>query len=373
MSDPAALSSFRWVTAPGLDCAGLRRLVDQAGGIDSLLGASAGQLRKWGVGDETLRRVESKDVSREDEWRAWHESEEHHMVPCWSERYPPQLATVSGAPRGLFVRGNPDVLALPQVAIVGSRSATAAGTSTARAFAAALARMGPGITSGLALGIDAAAHQGALDAGGITIAVCATGLDRVYPVCHEELAAEIAKTGALVSELPPGEPPRASQFPSRNRIISGLSVGTLVVEAGPRSGALVTARHAGDQGREVFAVPGSIHSPLSRGCHALIRQGAKLVETVHDIIAEVGPAIGVQAGLVAKAPETSDSPETRVGSDSEYRLLLDALGFDPVSVESLAERTGLTTAEVSSMLLILELEGRVELLPGGRYQQVPRQ
>ena len=185
----------------------------------------------------------------------------------------------------------------------------------------------------------------------------------------ELLFAPIESAGAVVTELPPGTPPRRSQFPSRNRLISGLSVGTLVVEAGQRSGALITARHAGDQGREVFAIPGSIHNPLARGCHALIRQGAKLVETVDDIISELGISIAEHSRHASPADAGADPAQSRAAYDVEYQRLLEAMGHDPVTADEVAARAGLTTAEVSSMLLLLELEGRVELLPGGRYMQ----
>jgi DNA processing protein len=215
----------------------------------------------------------------------------------------------------------------------------------------------------MALGIDAAAHEGALGAG-TTLGVMGTGLDRVYPARHRELAHRIAANGALVSEFPPGTPPTAQNFPRRNRIISGLSLGTLVVEAALRSGSLITARYAAEQGREVFAIPGSIHNPLARGCHALIRQGAKLVETGADIVEELGALLG---GLEAAAQPGAEEPAAAWELDPEYRKLLEQMGYDPVPVDLLVQRTGLTAEAVSSMLLILELEGQVAALAGGRY------
>jgi DNA processing protein len=250
--------------------------------------------------------------------------------------------------------------------MVGSRNPTTGGERTARDFARHLAGCGLAITSGLAVGVDAAAHQGALEAGGITLAVTGTGLDRVYPARHRELAHRIAERGALVSEFPPGTPPLAGNFPRRNRIISGLSVGTLVVEAALKSGSLITARLAVEQGREVFAIPGSIHNPLARGCHALIRQGAKLVETADDIAEELAALLGglslepvVDAG---HADEGCHSLE-----DPEYQRLLQAMGHDPVSVDQLVARTGFTAETVSSMLLLLELQGHVSSSPGGFF------
>ncbi len=287
-------------------------------------------------------------------------------------RYPPQLRDLPGAPATLFVRGDPAVLSLPQLAIVGSRNATPDGRDNARRFAAHLAARGFAITSGLAEGVDAAAHAGALDAGGLTIAVCGTGLDRVYPAGHAGLAARIvAGGGALVSELPPGTGVQRHHFPRRNRLISGLALGTLVVEASLTSGALITARHAAEQDREVFAIPGSIHNPLARGCHRLIRDGAKLVETATDIVEELGGALGALAARADAAPAEvpADAPADALANDPAYAQLVDALGFDPVDVDTLVVRSGLTTGEVSSMLLMLELQGRVQSLSGARYQR----
>ena len=223
------------------------------------------------------------------------------------------------------------------------------------------------ISSGLATGIDAAAHEGALEGRGGTLAVTGTGLDRVYPACHRELAHRIAASGALVSEFPPGTPPQASNFPRRNRIISGLSVGTLVVEAALRSGSLITARLARDQGREVFAIPGSTHNPLARGCHALIREGAKLVETGQHILEELAPLISVAQAPVT-TPESGTDKTPQLAED--YRKLLGSMGYDAISVDELVQRSGLTPEEVSSMLLMLELEGHLASSAGGRYTRV---
>jgi DNA processing protein len=268
----------------------------------------------------------------------------------------------------LFVRGDVDALSLPQLSIVGSRNSTPGGHETAGRFAGHLAQSGFCITSGLALGIDAAAHRAALTAGGRTIAVFGTGPDIVYPREHAALADDIAANGALVSEFAPGCAPRQSQFPRRNRIISGLALGTLVVEAGLRSGALITARNAAEQGREVFAIPGSIHNPVARGCHQLIRSGAKLVETAGDIIEELGGMIAGFAASIEQNPAPQLSLTERV-RDSEYERLLGLMGWDPVAIDTLITRSGLTAEEVSSMLLILELEGCVDPLTGGCYVQ----
>jgi len=283
-------------------------------------------------------------------------------------RYPPQLAAVPGMPPALFVEGDPAVLARPQVAIVGSRAPTAAGRETAFDFAARLAAAGFAVTSGLATGIDGQAHRGALAARGVTIAVCGTGLDRVYPAEHRELATGIAASGALVSEFRTGTPPRSQNFPRRNRLMSGLARGVLVIEAASRSGSLITARLAGEQGREVMAVPGSIHNPLARGCHRLIKDGAALVETIDDVLAALG--VSVQENSKETARKTGDSEENPGGAlDSDAEMLLNALGFEPAGLDRLVQRTGLAAHSVISRLQLLELEGRVETLAGGRYSR----
>jgi DNA processing protein len=298
----------------------------------------------------------------------WLRQDEHHLVTREHPAYPPLLIDIFDAPTILFVRGDVEALTLPQLAIVGSRNGTPGGVDTARRFAAHLANAGFCITSGLALGIDAAAHDGALRGGGRTVAVCATGPDIVYPRRHEELADAIAASGAVVTEFAVGTGARREQFPQRNRLISGMSVGTLVVEAGLRSGALITARYAAEQGREVFAVPGSIHNPTARGCHRLIRNGAKLVETSDDIIEELP---GMLAAIGEHVEQNVDQQANRAstGLDPEYQRLLEFMGWDPVNVDVLVSRSGLTADEVCSMLLILELEGRVQPLFGGCYIQ----
>jgi DNA processing protein len=364
----SSTSLSSWLTllrAPGLHAAGLRALLERFGSVDSI---------DW---LPSLHRQHEAAIAAE---LRWLEHDARHFVPLDSPGYPPLLAELSDAPLGLFVRGDPTALSLPQLAIVGSRNPTAGGRDNATSFAAHLARSGLAITSGLAIGIDAAAHQGALAVDGITVAVCGTGLDIHYPAANSALAAAIAKHGALVSEFPLGTPALQANFPRRNRIISGLALGTLVVEAAVRSGSLITARLAAEQGREVFALPGSIHNPLARGCHQLIRQGAKLVETVDDIFAELRALVGALAAAVAPAlqaavPDERKSSAAGPGAraaaapvlDKAYEILLDALGFEPAGVDTLVERTGLAADEVASMLLILELDGKLESRPGGRY------
>jgi DNA processing protein len=297
----------------------------------------------------------------------WLRDDDHHVVRLGHDAYPELLAGITGPASQLFVIGDPEILHLPALAIVGSRNPTKGGAQNAFEFARHLGETGFCIVSGLAQGIDAAAHRGALAAGAPTVAILGHGIDRVYPASNRELARDIARHGALVSEFPLGTAPNRALFPQRNRLISGLSLGTLVVEAARRSGSLITARLAAEQGREVFAIPGSIHNPLSRGCHQLIRQGAKLVEAADDIVAELAPL----AGHLLQAIDASAAPGRALAGpaepDGEYVKLLEAIGHDPVRTDELVERSGLTIEEVSSMLLILELEGKIEKLSGGRY------
>jgi DNA processing protein len=335
----------------------------QAGGMTE--SAPRGDLVRW---LERLRGPGRRDPAGVERDLAWLEGPHRCLLTADDPRYPPQLAAVPGMPPALFVQGNPDALSRPQVAIVGSRAATAAGRETAFDFAARLAACGFAITSGLAAGIDGEAHRGALAARGSTIAVCGTGLDRVYPAGHRKLAADIAASGCLVSEFPTGTPPRAENFPQRNRLMSGLARGVLVIEAASRSGSLITARLAGEQGREVMAVPGSIHNPLARGCHRLIRDGAALVETVDDALAALGAS--PYAITPDSRPDSSNGPKNPVDSlDSDAEMLLNALGFGPAGLDRLVQRTGLAAQSVISKLQLLELEGRVEILAGGRYSR----
>ena len=282
------------------------------------------------------------------------------IVLISSPDYPALLREIDTAPALLFVKGDTGILNLPQIAIVGSRHHSAAGQQNACAFARHLAGSGFTITSGLALGIDGAAHQGALETGS-TIAVLGTGVDVVYPRRHQALYADItAKGGAIVSEFPPGTPARAGNFPQRNRIISGLSLGVLVVEAALRSGSLITARLAMEQGREVFTVPGSIHNPSAKGCHQLIRQGATLVETADDIISELGGMLAYKA----QGTEQIAMPNSTSALDDTTRRILDKLGFDPTDLDTLMARTQLAPAVLSGLLVQLELEGWVEQRAG---------
>lgn len=296
----------------------------------------------------------------------WAGESGHHLIDKDSADFPELLKQIPGPPARLYVKGNVDALHLPAISIVGSRNPTRGGAQTAYEFAKFLGRSGFCIVSGLAQGIDAAAHNGALDAGAFTVGVLGHGIDLVYPAANRQLAERIAQSGALVSEYPLGSPPRREHFPQRNRLISGLGLGTLVVEAARRSGSLISARHAAEQGREVFAIPGSIHNPLARGCHQLIRQGAKLVECAQDIVTELGPI----AGHLMQNSRDEPAGPAAAPDDAEYRGLLDVVSFDPLTADTLADLSGLTIGQVSSMLLILELEGRIEAHSGGRYSKL---
>ena len=303
------------------------------------------------------------DVDRE-----WLRQSNHHILQIGDDDYPKMLAGIDDAPQKIYVRGKTSALHLPALAIVGSRNPTRGGRQNAYEFARHLGSAGFCIVSGLAEGIDTSAHEGALHARGATIAFLGHGIDSVSPAANTSLAAEIARNGALCSEFPLGSKPRRHHFPQRNRLISGLSLGTLVVEAARRSGSLISARLAAEQGREVFAIPGSIHNPMSRGCHKLIRQGAKLVETAGDIVVELGPLV---EHLMQKTGLGGTQAADVACDVTEYKLLMKALSYDPASIDELSIHSGLTIGQVSSMLLILELEGKVDAQAGGRYSRRP--
>lgn len=358
--------------APGLGPAALRQLVERAGDARTLLAdplAHAGNLRLNPEARKALTAPDSRCIAAD---RKWLDQPGHHLLVHTDPAFPPQLETIERPPAALFVAGNPDLLLRPQVAIVGARGASAQGLADAREFARRLAEQGIVVTSGMADGIDGSAHQASLDAGGATIAVLGTGIDVVYPRKHRKLAAAIAERGALVTEFVPGTPARSGHFPARNRVIAGLSLATVVVEASLRSGSLVSARLAAEQGREVFVLPGSVHSPQKRGCHQLIRDGAQLVETADEVLEAIVPAarqLGVELGKRLESAGASPQPP-EYGADPAYVRLLDALGHDPASLDELAVRSGLGAQDLSSMLLILELEGHIASLPGGRFQRL---
>jgi DNA processing protein len=359
--------------APGIGPASGRRALQHFGSPERLFGAGLSAWRAAGLNDVQCQGLAEPDwagVERDLEWlQAGSSAARRSLILQHEPLYPPQLAHIAQAPLGLFAIGDPELLRLPQLAMVGARSASAQGLENAQAFAAELARRGLTITSGLALGIDAAAHRGALAAEGFTVAVCGNGLDRVYPARNKELAHAIAARGLLVSEFPTGTPPQAEHFPRRNRIISGLALGVLVVEAARESGSLITARLANEQGREVFAIPGSIHNPLARGCHALIREGAKLVETVEDVLSELGPLL---PAVRPAAPSVGAADGAAGPLDPLQARVLSALGFETLAMDHLVGRLGLPVEQIGAALLALELDGLVSAGPGDTFTRLQR-
>lgn len=359
---------LRLIRTPGLGPSGARQLLQHFGSAAAAAGA-----RSWSSAglDAALQRacaaVPSQDIAADLQWL---QAPGHDLITAADPRYPERLAQLPAAPLALFSRGDPDLLARPQIAIVGARSASPQGLENAQAFAAELCRRGLVVTSGLALGVDAAAHRGALAAGGLTIAACATGLDRVYPARHRELAHQIIQEGLLISEFPTGVTARAEFFPRRNRIISGLSLGVLVVEAANPSGSLVTARHAAEQGRELFAIPGSIHNPMARGCHRLIRDGAKLVETAADIFEEIAPQLRLFLPAEAAPGEAPQQASAEPGGVRGQ--VLAAVGDASTATDQIISSTGLSFAQVSAELLALELAGQVSRLADGGYMRSGR-
>ncbi len=348
---------------PGLGGQGQRKLLAALGLPTHVLAAGRATLTRH-VGETLAGRIAERRVQAAvDAALAWAEQPGHHILTLADAAYPQQLLEIPDPPTLLYVRGDPALLARPGIAVVGSRNATAQGLANAESFSAALSAAGLTIVSGLALGIDAAAHRGALRGQGSTVAVVGTGIDVQYPIRNRALYEAIFEKGVLASEFPLGTPAVSTNFPRRNRIISGIARGVLVVEAALSSGSLITARLAGEQGRELYAIPGSIHSPLSKGCHALIKQGAKLVECARDVLEELHlPEAGIAPALAAATPAAATG-----AADT----LLAHLGHDPCDVDLLCRRSGLTPESVSAMLLALELEGKVAGLPGGRYQRIP--
>lgn len=351
--------------ARGIGPATASALLEAYGSAEHALGAGKSAWKTLGLNAAQIEALQKPDEAGIAQDLAWLEDgEQRGFIALTDARYPEKLRAVAQAPIGLFYLGDASLLTLPQLAIVGARNGTPQGLENAHAFAKELCRHGLVVTSGLALGIDAAAHRGALEAKGQTIAVCATGLDRVYPARHRALAHQIAQQGVLVSEFPIGVQALADNFPRRNRIISGLSLGTLVVEAARESGSLITARYAMEQGREVFAIPGSIHNPMARGCHQLIRQGVKLTEVVRDILEELAPQIG------AALKELSGSSDVADSLDDVQAALLLQLGDRALSLDQLVEMTGLSVGDLSAQLLQLELAGRVATTATGQYMKI---
>ena len=365
--DPGLASWLQLTLTPGLGAATVRGLLSQFGLPEKIIGARRAELARF-AGAEALKALDSDAVAKAVERAlAWLAQPGNAVVTLADAAYPRLLLEIADPPALLYCRGRTDLLDKPALALVGSRNATALGTSNAEQFARSFSAAGLTIVSGLAQGIDAAAHRGGLAGGGSTIAVLGTGIDIAYPQANAALAAEIAGRGLLLSEFPLGTKALAHNFPRRNRLISGLAQGCLVIEAALASGSLITARAAAEQGREVFAVPGSIHSPLSKGCHALIKSGAKLVESAEDVLSEF--ATFRLAGFAAtRAP--AGRPEVTTLTDGADAPLLACMGFDPVDVDSLCMRAGLPAEKVSADLLRLELAGRVAVLPGGFYQRL---
>jgi DNA processing protein len=352
------LRAWLWLGhVPGLGAGTFRKLLAEFGGPEAILAAGPAALRRAIPGPLADAIREGPDPARIDATMRWLDDGANAVVTLADADYQAPLLEITDPPPLLYIKGVRALLGRPSLAVVGSRNATAQGMENALAFSQELSDAGFAITSGLALGIDAAAHRGGMAGKSSSVAVVGTGLDVVYPARNRGLAHELSEKGLLVSEFALGTPPLAVNFPRRNRLISGLSRGCLVVEAALKSGSLITARYALEQGREVFAIPGSIHSSLSKGCHRLIKQGAKLVESSADLLEELGFAPAAAASAARTVP-------------AEYREFLDQLGFDPADLDTLCERSGLTPETASAMLLALELEGLVGRLPGGRFQRV---
>jgi DNA processing protein len=369
-------SWLRLVLTPGVGNDTARKLMAAFGPPDSLFATARSRLREL-VSEshaDALLRPAPELGAQVDATLAWLGSAEdgigRSVLHLGAAGYPQALLETEDPPLMLYLLGRIPRPWPPGIAIVGSRNPTAQGQDNAHEFGRSLARAGLTVVSGLALGIDGAAHEGALDGAPpgqvATVAVVGTGLDRVYPRQHESLARRIAQSGLIVSEYPLGTPPLAANFPRRNRLIAGLSEGTLVVEAALRSGSLITARIALEQGKEVFAVPGSIHSTQSRGCHELLRQGAKLVESAQDVLEELRP------GVVTPASDARDRAANAMPATATAAKLLEVLGYDPVSLDALQARTGAGTAELQARLLELELDGHLARLPGGLFQRLGR-
>ena len=359
---PNELASWlRLVLASGIGAQTLRRLLGAFGDPQALLAAPAEALQGHLNPAQFAALHEPALDERIDTHLRWAEADDNYLIPLGSTHYPARLLQIADPPLLLHAKGDPSLLSRRAIALVGARSATPQGIDNAQAFARHLAAEGWCVVSGLALGIDAAAHRGALQAPGATVAVIGTGADRIYPARNGELARAIAEQGCILSELPLGAPPLAHHFPRRNRLIAGLAEGVLVVEAARESGSLITARLAAECDREVFAIPGSIHSPLARGCHQLIREGAKLVECAADILEELHtPAVPAMMTNGSEAATACDPAHTRVFA---------ALGHDPADADQLAERSGLTVDALYAILLEMELDGLIARLPGGRFQR----
>jgi DNA processing protein len=364
MDDSAAiLEKLQWLSLSqieGLGCQTFCQLLKTFGSPSEIYRKKFKELRAVVSEKIALEIGQGVDQTGLQDTLTWLAQANNHLVTLADTDYPKALLEIADPPPLLYAKGNLALLNKLSIAIVGSRNASVQGEKNAEAFAQGLAEHGLCIVSGLALGIDGAAHRGALKAKGDTIAVVGTGLDMVYPAQHRDLAHQIASSGLIISEFPLGTLSKPQNFPRRNRLISGLSLGCLVVEANLKSGSQITARLSAEQGREVFAIPGSIHSPLAKGCHQLIKQGAKLVDSLQDIVEELNLSKAVSAPLAEENSPTNQDQQT----------LLDAMAYDAISIETLVQLTGLTVSTLSSMLTLLELEGRITGLAGGQYQQI---
>jgi DNA processing protein len=361
---------------PGVGSKTYQKLLSQFPEPSAVFKTNHSNLKSAGVSQKLAETILAhSDCATADVDLEWLQSADNHsIITLHCDEYPALLKRIDNPPPILYIKGNHSLLNDPQLAIIGSRNPTKSGTDNALSFAKHLGKTGLCITSGLALGIDGSAHQGALQANAPTIAVIATGIDRVYPASHRELAHEIVKSGAIVSEFPIGTQPKPENFPRRNRLISGLSYGTLVVEAALQSGSLITARLAMEQNREVFAIPSSIHNPLAKGCHQLIRQGAKLVETAEDILEEMASVIDLNNLESNQNPNNSipsfDEKENIENNNAEYQVVLDKMGYDPTPIDQLVIDTGYSPEALSTMLLMLELQNKVSSNGGGTYTRL---
>jgi DNA processing protein len=351
------------VHTPGLSPVLVNKLLTQLDSASNIIGADRSELIEAKLKNKSIDYFRKPDWERIDADLEWLKVPGNHFICCKDVRYPTLLRNIPDPPIALYMSGNADVLSTTQIAIIGTRKSTSGGRRIAAEFAAKLGNLGLTVTGGLAIGIDTAAHNGAISSNNPTIAVLGNGLDIKYPKINTELTEKICEYGVIVSEFPIRTMPIPSNFPRRNRIISGLSVGTLVVEAALKSGSLITARLAMEQGREVFAIPGSIYSPVSKGCHALIKDGAKITTNIEDIVEEIGPLASV---ALQSEPRVKNIIDLHERLDEQSKLLLDNIGYEAMTIDQLVLETGMVSHTVTVLIVDLELKGMVESLSGGR-------